>query len=378
MGLVRFVPWALRGVALLAGGALVWVVPVTVYRCETAGAGTARCRIESTRAGIEPLDAEDIAGIASADSVPDRFGLRLLDATGEVLHARSGSAMVGASMPSVAGYVSAVAAGPGAERRPPWQWPLPVALFAGVALAFAASGLWPLVRGAASMLGWRTEARRVAAPGRGGGLEWGLALGLVAVGLGLLRVAPVVAYACSGGPGGAACVVEWRWGGVLSVDRVEVGAIARADAAAWTVTHRERAAGDRDRTRTSHEAMSRVTLYDAADRMLFSDEQSGAIGTDAGAITDRVNALAVGERREPLLVWQAPWLPLLLASVFLVLGLPMLVERLRYAALGPGAAGRVTTLAFAGVVAALAAGWLLLLAGSVPPSVAGLFGMAGG
>jgi hypothetical protein len=91
------VVWALRGVALLAGGVLVWLVPVTVYRCETAGAGTARCRIESARAGIEPVEAEDIAGIASADSVPDRLTLRLLDASGDVLHARSGPAVVGAS-----------------------------------------------------------------------------------------------------------------------------------------------------------------------------------------------------------------------------------------------------------------------------------------
>ena len=173
-------------------------------------------------------------------------------------------------------------------------------------------------------------------------------------------------------------MVEWRWGGVVAVDRVAVGAIARADASAWTVTHRERTAGDRERTRASHEAMSRVTLYDAADRVLFSDEQSGAIGTDAGAITDRVSALAAGERRDPLLVWQAPWLPLLLASLFLILGLPMLAERLRHAALGPGPAGRVTTLAFIGVAAALAVGWLLLLAGSAPPPMGALFGVPGG
>jgi hypothetical protein len=46
--------WALRGLFLLAGGALVWLVPVTVYRCEVAGAGTARCWIEATRAGSSP------------------------------------------------------------------------------------------------------------------------------------------------------------------------------------------------------------------------------------------------------------------------------------------------------------------------------------
>jgi hypothetical protein len=120
-----------------------------------------------------------------------------------------------------------------------------------------------------------------------------------------------------------------------------------------------------------------VTLYDASDRVLFSDEQSGAIGTGAEAIADRVNALAAGDRRDPFLVWQGGWLPLLFGSVLLLIGLPMLVERLRYAALGPGAAGRITTLALAGVAVGLAVGWLVLLAGSAPPSVAALLGVPG-
>jgi hypothetical protein len=374
---VRLVLWGLRGVFLLAGAALVWFVPVTVYRCEPA-AGVARCHIESTRAGIQPLHAEEVAGIASADNVPDRLTLRLLDASGAVLHARSGSAMVGASMPSVAAYVSAVAAGRGEERRPPWQWPLPVALFAGVAVAFAASGLWPLVQGIGTLFGRRETDHRVSAPARPGLLEWGLALGFVAGALGILRIAPVVSYACAGaaGGGGAACVVEWRWGGVALVDRAEVGAIARADASEWTVTRTERDGGGR--ARTSSEAKSRVTFYDARDRVLFSDEQSGAIGTGAEALADRVNALAAGDRRDPFLVWQAPWLPLLFGSILLLLGFPMLVERLRHAALGPGVAGRLTILALAGIVAALVVGWLLLLSGSAPSSVAALLGLPAG
>jgi hypothetical protein len=187
-----------------------------------------------------------------------------------------------------------------------------------------------------------------------------------------------VSYACAAAAGGGAadCVVEWRWGGVVAVDRAKVGAIARADASAWTVTRAERGAGDR--VRTSREAMSRVTFLGAGDRVLFSDEQSGAVGTDGEAIADRVNALAAGDRRGPFLVWQAPWLPLLFGSLLLLMGLPMLVERLRHAALGPGAARRLTTLAFAGVAAALAAGWILLLVGSAPAPVAALLGVPPG
>jgi hypothetical protein len=124
--------------------------------------------------------------------------------------------------------------------------------------------------------------------------------------------------------------------------------------------------------------MSRVTFLGAGDRVLFSDEQSGAVGTDGEAIADRVNALAAGDRRGPFLVWQAPWLPLLFGSLLLLMGLPMLVERLRHAALGPGAARRLTTLAFAGVAAALAAGWILLLVGSAPAPVAALLGVPPG
>jgi hypothetical protein len=120
-----------------------------------------------------------------------------------------------------------------------------------------------------------------------------------------------------------------------------------------------------------------VTFYDARDRVLFSDEQSGAIGTGAEALADRVNALAAGDRRDPFLVWQAPWLPLLFGSILLLLGFPMLVERLRHAALGPGVAGRLTILALASIVAALVVGWLLLLAGSAPPPVAALLGVSG-
>jgi hypothetical protein len=375
---VRVVLWSLRSVFLLAAGVLVWLAPVTVYRCEPADAGAARCRIESTRAGIAPLDAEEVTGIASADNVPDRLTLRLLDASGEVLHARTGSAMVGASMPSVAAYVSAVAAGRGEGRRPPWQWPLPVAFFAGAALVFVASGLWPVVRGIGRLFGRRAPDRQVAGPARPGLLEWGLALGFVAGALGILRVAPVVSYACVGvaGGGGAACVVEWRWGGVALVDRAEVGAIARADASEWTVTRTERDGGSR--TRTSSEAKSRVTFYDARDRVLFSDEQSGAIGTGAEALADRVNGLAAGDRQDPFLVWQAPWLPLLFGSILLLLGFPMLVERLRHVALGPGVAGRLTTLALAGIATALVVGWLLLLTGSAPPPVATLLGIPTG
>ena len=128
----------------------------------------------------------------------------------------------------------------------------------------------------------------------------------------------------------------------------------------------------------SREALSGVTFYGTGDRVLFSDVQSGAIGSSAEAIADRVSALATGERREPLLAWQAPWLPLLFASLLLLLGVPMLAERLRHAALGPGAAARVATLAFAGIVAALAVGWLLLLAGSAPPPLAAMLGVPTG
>jgi hypothetical protein len=121
-----------------------------------------------------------------------------------------------------------------------------------------------------------------------------------------------------------------------------------------------------------------VIFYDARDGVLFSDEQSGAIGTGAEAIADRVNALAAGNRQDPFLVWQVPWLPLLFGSLLLLLGLPMLVERLRHAALGPGVAGWLTIVALAGVVAALLVGWLLLLAGSVPPPLVALLGLPGG
>ena len=92
MAFARLILWALRGVFLLAGGLLVWLRAGDRLPLRGRRGGHRPLGIESTRAGIEPLHAEDVAGIASADSVPDRLTLRLLDASGEVLHARSGSA----------------------------------------------------------------------------------------------------------------------------------------------------------------------------------------------------------------------------------------------------------------------------------------------
>ena len=162
--------------------------------------------------------------------------------------------------------------------------------------------------------------RRRARTGRGGGLEWGLALGVVAAGLGLLRVAPVVVYACPGGAGSAACVVEWRWGGVLVVDRVEVGAIASA-----TPAHGPSARTERPQQPAADvsEALSGMTFYGTATGAVQRRAERGDRKLRQDNRGPREHARD-GRAPEPLLAWQAPWLPLLLASLLLLLGVPML------------------------------------------------------
>ena len=317
---MRLALMAFRGLFLLVALGLMAFVPVTVYRCRSE-AGAAACEIqERTFLGLLPGEPTSWTGIASATSGKDRWAIRLLGRQGEVLHEREQSAVVGTSMVALARRISATAQGGSATPWTAWQWPLPVALFAGASLAFAASG----------PLGWLLRRRRAEAAARGGPagidlVEVALPLGMLALAAGAFWLGPVVLYRCSAGDGGAACRVEWRAAGLVTVEAVDLRGVASATSSSETVRRREVRDG---RTRESTETRSTITFLDAGGSVLFEDELSGAVGTSGEAIAAGIEALASGQG-EPVAAWRAPWLPLLFGTLMSLLAVFPLLSLLR-------------------------------------------------
>lgn len=317
---MRLALMAFRGLFLLVALGLMAFVPVTVYRCQSQ-AGAAACEIqERTFLGLLPGEPTSWAGITGATSGTDRWAIRLLGRQGEVLHEREQSAVVGTSMVALARRISATAQGGSASPWTAWQWPLPVALFAGASLAFAASG----------PLGGLLRRQRAAAAARGGPagidlIEVALPLGMLALAAGAFWLGPVVFYRCSAGDGGAACRLEWRAAGLVTVETVDLRGVASATSSSETIRRQEVRDG---RTRESTETRSTITFLDAGGSVLFEDELSGAIGTSGEAIAAGIEGLASGQG-VPVVAWRAPWLPLLFGALMSLLAVFPLLSLVR-------------------------------------------------
>jgi hypothetical protein len=356
--------WLMRGAALLFAGVFTLLAPVVTVDCATTAPGTAECTIATSTAGVRPLASEHYAGIAHAETTPDRSGIRLLDRREQVLYERTDSALVGLTMPALAERVQELVEGRSQAPVHGWQWPLPIAVLCTVALLFAASGLIPLFR-----VAWRAvfgqPSAEAAARADSNMTSWAFGLVATALGAGVLYVAPVVDYQCQSADGGARCTVARRYAGLFVLERTEVAGIARADASAYVKVERERNTLSNERRRTT-ESISALSFQDKDSRLLFEDEQSGAIGTSARDIADAVNEIADGTASAPIRRWQLPWVPALLASLGLLLGPPTLVVLL----LGPMLPLRGRALlggvAFVGMLLALAGGWALALLGHPP------------
>lgn len=314
---------AFRGLFLLIALGLMAFVPLTVYRCSPEAGGTTSCEIEErSLLGLVAGDTTTWAGITGATSGTDRWGIRLLGRDGEVLHEREQSAVVGTSMVALARRISATAQGGSARPWTAWQWPLPVALFAGACLAFAASGPvgWLLQR--------RRALRQAAARGEPAGIdpiEAALPLAMLAVAAVAFWLGPVAFYRCSPGDGGVACRVEWRAAGLVTIEAVDLRGVASATSSSETIRRRELRDG---RKRETTETRSTITFLDADGSVLFEDELSGAVGTSGEALAAGIEGLARGQA-QPVVGWRAPWLPLLFGTLMSVLALFPLLSLLR-------------------------------------------------
>lgn len=296
----------LRGIFLLVALGMIWFVPVEVYRCQAAGNDTASCEMEERAwLGLQGGAVQQWSGITGATSGRDRWSMRLLGPEGQVVFEKEQSAVIGTSMASLARRIATTPRSGNAKPWTAWQWPLPIAGFAGASLVFVASG----------PLGWlyaRRKARKQAlARGEHVG---GVDLFDAAVPLGMLLLAaaafwfgPVVFYRCTPGQGGATCRIEWRAAGLLTLEALDVPGVASASASSETVRHREQRDG---KTRESSETRTTITLLDAAGGVLFEDEQSGALGTRGETLAAGIEQVAKSGSGSAT-AWQAPWLPLL-------------------------------------------------------------------
>ena len=207
----------------------------------------------------------------------------------------------------------------------------------------------------------------------GGVTAWALPLVMACVGLGVLWVAPTVAYRCQAGEAGARCEITWRYAGLFALQRSGVSAIQRAAGSTSVITGMQR----NGQNATGSESVSSVKLYGDQDRQLFSDIQSGVIGNSAEEIADEIGALAARERNAPLLRWQTSWLPLLFASLMLLLSVPSLAEALRVRIMRTPASAAIGRAEWALIVLPLVLGWTLAFAGAFPDYLATLLGLPG-
>ena len=356
--------WLFRGVALLMAGVFTLMAPVVTFDCAVGTPGAADCTFSSSTAGVRPVASERFQGITRVETTPDGWGIRLLDSREQVLYERSDSMLVGTSMRSLAQRLQvAIDAGGGAPVRG-WQWPLPIAVLCGAALLFAMSGLIPLIRLARRAV-FGAPSPAAAARSSGAGTSWVFGLIATAMGAGVFYIAPVVSYHCEAASGTAHCVVERRYLGLVPIESVEVAGIARADASAHTITRDLNERDTSGRRKQSTESISTVSFQGEGGKLLFEDEQSGAIGASSRAIADAVNGLVENAAAPPVRLSQMPWIPALFASLALLVGLPTLLA-LAFGPMLGGPARAVFGLAvLAGVLVALVAGWVFAFIGRV-------------
>ena len=353
--------WLIRAAALLMAGVFTLMAPVVTFDCAASAPGTAACTFSTSTAGVRPVASERYERIAHAETTPDGWGIRLLDGREQVLYERSDSMLVGTSMRSLAQRLqAAIEAGNGAPVRG-WQWPLPIAVLCTVALLFAASGLIPLIRLARRAVFGAPSPEALA---RSNGASWAFALIGTAIGAGVFYVAPVVRYQCEAAGGAARCTIERRYLGLVPIERVAVAGIARADASAYTVVRREREReASTGQYKRSTESISTVSFQDRDGKLLFEDQQSGAVGTSARDIADAVNGLVEDAAAAPVRASQVPWVPALFASLALLVGLPTLLALVFGPMLGGTARAVFGVAALIGVLLALVAGWVFVLIG---------------
>jgi hypothetical protein len=321
---MRWAMIAFRGVFLLVAAGLLAFVPVTVFRCGPAADGTAACDIEERRwLGRELVEVNTVSGVASAVAAPDRWTIRFVGREDQNLLERSQSAVVGTSMVALAGRVSATASGPAtAARWKAWQFPLPVAGFAGAALIFVLSGPagWLLARRRA-----RREAQERGERARADVVDAAIPVGMLALAAGVFWLAPVVVYRCSRADAGASCRIEWRAAGIVTLEAVDVVGVARAASDSRTIRHREQRDG---KWHESTETVTTVTFSGADGRVLFTDEQSTVVGTSGEALAAGVTAVGTGQ--QPAFTgWRAPWLGLLFAGLLTLFGVLAFLTFLR-------------------------------------------------
>jgi hypothetical protein len=192
----------------------------------------------------------------------------------------------------------------------------------------------------------------------------GVLLVMTLVALGVLRIAPVVVYRCAPGETGARCTVSWRYAGLVELERKDVDGIREAASSTWSQS--SSSSDGQGRSSTSTESMSKLQLNDAGGKPLFEDTQSGAVGADVRDIADAVNARVASVAKDPFMRFQAPWLPNLFASLFLLIAVPSLLDSLRRRWLPPRRGSAVLWIEFLVVAVPLAIGWFVLLSGELP------------
>lgn len=198
---------------------------------------------------------------------------------------------------------------------------------------------------------------------------------MAALGLGILRIAPVVVYRCAAAETGARCTVTHRYAGLADLERAEAEGIKRAAAESWEQRSSSTSGG---KASTSSESMSKLTLFDAAGEALFSDTQSGAVGSSVDTLALAIEQLDSGERAAPFLRWQGPWLPYLFASLMLLIAIPTLLEYARGTVWRGPPGGVIMLIEFLAGALPLLAAWALLLIGYFPDALAAALGVPGG
>jgi hypothetical protein len=151
---------------------------------------------------------------------------------------------------------------------------------------------------------------------------------LLVVGAGAAFVAPVTCYSCGAvKEASVSCAVTERPLGFVARRTHLLRAVASASGSARAQS--EQSTDSSGKRSTVKFTVQDLRIADAAGATLHETSQSYLLGTGLPSLAERIDGLARGASRAPIVACVVPWPPLLLATLFGAIGLATLVSQAR-------------------------------------------------
>jgi hypothetical protein len=197
---------------------------------------------------------------------------------------------------------------------------------------------------------------------------------MLVVGSAALLLSPLRVFRCEpGGQGLVTCRVSELVLGLWTLREEKVPGIAAAEAGSHLETSESR--DSQGRTRTTTTRVTELVFKDAHGSTLWRTSGSHFLGAPLEGVSEEVSALLSEERAAPFVRAHEAWPPLLLGSLFVIIGLSTAGSSLGLALRNRGFIGpTLYTVAFYWgplLLAALvcAAGWAIAFVGNDPPAM---------